>query len=257
MQLTVLGGSAASPGPGQGCSGYIVAADDYRVVLDTGPNTLGELRKHLTLAQIDGLVMSHLHSDHTLDLVPLRYGLKYGPGAHHQKIPLWLPPGGLEFLKRLADAFAIGAESQDSFFSDVFELAEYDPARELKLGPFAIIFKATRHFVPCWAMRLTTGEKSLVYLADTGPYDPLPAFARDADLLICEATLPAGHENSGENTGHLTARQAGKVAELSRARCLLLTHMWSEFDENDSVRAAAEGYGGPILVAKPGLLIDV
>jgi ribonuclease BN (tRNA processing enzyme) len=44
MELTILGGSAAGPNPGQGCSGYLVESGTTRVVVDLGPGTFPELR---------------------------------------------------------------------------------------------------------------------------------------------------------------------------------------------------------------------
>jgi ribonuclease BN (tRNA processing enzyme) len=72
MQLVVLGGSAASPNAGAGCSGYLVQHGDDNVVLDLGPGTLPELRRHTDYRTLRAVVISHLHPDHTLDLVALQ-----------------------------------------------------------------------------------------------------------------------------------------------------------------------------------------
>lgn len=252
MRLTVLGGAAASPNPGQGCSSYLVESKSVRVLLDCGSDTLSVLRSVTDYRSIEAIIISHVHSDHTLDLVPYRYGLKYAPDGPSRQIPLWMPPGGKHFLGSLAEAFGTNAEEVQSFF-DVFAIQEYDPNWPVEIGPFAIRFQRTRHFIPCWAMRLEMDGKSLVYLTDTGPDEALIDFSRDADLLICEGT----HINPPpEPVGHLTAREAGEIAAAAGARKLLLTHLWAELGF-DRYRQEAESVFSPIVIAQPKLVIEV
>ena len=92
--VTVLGGSAASVGVGQGCAGYLARFGETRIVLDLGPGTLQELRKHTDFRALDAVVISHLHVDHMLDVVSMRFSLAYNPVKPEQRTPLWLPPGG-------------------------------------------------------------------------------------------------------------------------------------------------------------------
>ncbi|MDI3339752.1 MAG: MBL fold metallo-hydrolase [Sphaerobacter sp.] len=255
MEVLVLGGSAASPNPGQGCAGYLVTHGSTTILLDCGPGTLPVLRAATDVRAIDAIIISHMHADHMLDLVPLRYGLKYGPGATAYRLPLWLPPDGREMLERLAAALAIGREAVTDFFESVFALAAYDPASPLRIGDLTIRFQPTQHPVPCWAMRIEAEGQSLVYLADTGPEAELARFAEGADLVICEATLAS--PELGSTVGHLTPQQAGALAAEAGARSLLLTHYWVELGP-DRLRAdAADAFGGPVLVAEPYLRIGV
>lgn len=256
MRVTVLGGAAACPNPGQGSSSYLVEHDGSYLLLDCGPGTLPVLRQQVDFRRIGGIVISHVHSDHTLDLVPYRYGLRYGPGGSGPPIPLWLPPEGTEFLARLAAVFALGAEGADTFFSAVFDVREYDPGTPLRSGPFVVHFQQTIHAIPCWAMRIEAGGRTLVYLADTGPDDRLVPFARGADLAICEGTL-SNDEASAAGAIHLSPAQAGAFVGAAGVPRLLLTHLWAEFGYEAQRQAAAETFGGPVEVAVPGLSLEV
>jgi ribonuclease BN (tRNA processing enzyme) len=255
MKLTVLGGSAACPGPGQGASSYLVEAQSQRWLLDCGPNTLLELRKHVEIEAVDGVIISHMHSDHTLDLVPLRYGLKYDPTVNLTRLPkLHLPPGGREQLNRLANAFAIGTEPAETFFEEVFAIDEYDPSSELRSGPVSVTFLLTNHPVACWAVRMSTPGGVLVYLADTGPMDGLVDFARNADILICEGTYPdAESAPDVPDRPHLTAAEAGAIGRASGARHLVLTHLWSTIGLDGYRVEASREFGRDVIVATPGL----
>ncbi|HET7037851.1 MAG TPA: MBL fold metallo-hydrolase [Thermomicrobiaceae bacterium] len=257
MRLTVLGGAAASPNPGQGCAGYLVQSGDEQLVLDCGPDTLAVLRQHADFRQVRAVLISHLHSDHTLDLVPYRYGLKYAPGPRGARVPLWMPPGGRAFLNDLGSVFALGSERDMAFFDEVFDVAEYDPGQPLHLGRFTITFHETQHFIPAWAMRLVADSQTLVYGADTGPYPPLAAFAAHADLVVLEATMPESQQQSGERAGHLSASQAGRLAAEARARRLLLTHYWAELGPEHLVEVAAAKFPGEVLLARPGLMVEL
>ena len=107
MKLTgMLGGSAAGPGPGQGCSGYLVESGDSRIVLDLGPGTLPELRRHTDYRTLDGIIISHMHLDHVLGSArsPVR-ALRTTRCQRRCPIPLWLPPDGSVVLHRAGAAF--------------------------------------------------------------------------------------------------------------------------------------------------------
>jgi ribonuclease BN (tRNA processing enzyme) len=252
MKLTVLGGSAAGPNPGQGCSGYLVASGQTRLVLDLGPGTLPELRMHADFREIDAYVLSHLHLDHSLDILALRYALAYNPIRPARQIPLFLPPGGLAFLGRLA--MALGDSPLAREFFNVFAAQEYDPAAELAVGDLSLRFHPTVHYVPCWAMRVchaTDGD--LVYTADTGPAADLAPFARDCEVMIAEGTVSGEPDEPFALRGHMTPREAGALARRARAGRLVLTHLWTENDPALAQQEAAAAYGGPVERATPGL----
>ena len=258
IQLTVLGGSAAWPNPGQGCSSYLVDTSEARILIDCGPDTMLELRKHSRLADIDAIVISHCHADHILDLVAMRYALVYSKEQATRRIPLWAPPGGSATLRALGDALGSQGESTEEFWGDVFDLQEYDPARSLQVADCTMTFRLTQHFIACYAMRLEapTGA-SLVYGADTGSTNDLVDFAAGAQLLVSEATADTHDGVEPESRGHLIPEDAGAWAAEARVSRLLLTHLWYEREDSDVVERAARHYDGPIDVAKPGLTIYV
>jgi len=93
MRVTVLGGYAALTSTGAGCSGYLIRHGATSIVADLGPGTLAELRRQIDVRTLDGIVISHGHLDHILDLGTLHHLLNYSPTSLSRKIPLFLPPG--------------------------------------------------------------------------------------------------------------------------------------------------------------------
>ncbi len=252
-RLTVLGGSAAGVGTGQGCSGYYVERDSSRLVLDLGPETLLELRKYTDFRTLDGIVISHLHIDHILDLFALRFALCYNPHRPSRRTPLWMPPGGREFLDGAARLFAAPGELE-TYFSNHFDINEFDPDRPLCVGSAKLSFAPTVHYVPCWAIRVSGGASGdLVYTADTGPSARLSDFGSGAEVLIAEATLLEGGSEPWETRGHLTAEEAAQLGNAVGASTLVLTHIWEEYGPQAAVARAAAIYHGRLECARPGL----
>ncbi|HEU5433035.1 MAG TPA: MBL fold metallo-hydrolase, partial [Thermomicrobiales bacterium] len=204
MRLTVLGGSAAGPNTGQGCAGFLVQGDGAAIVLDLGPGTLPELRRHADFRTLDAIVISHLHLDHILDLFALRFALAYNPVPPARTTRLVLPPGGGALFERAAALF--GGEEAERYFGDVFAVEEFDPVQSLTIGPATLRFAPTVHYVPCWAIRLAFASASgdLVYTADTGPTADLETFVRGTDLLIAEAAAGPAPDEPIATRGHLT-----------------------------------------------------
>lgn len=258
MSLTVIGCSAAAPRAGGACSSYLVGFGEARILLDCGPASLSILRQHLNPRNLDAIVLSHFHADHTLDLIPLRYLLKYGPPeatdrhGRERKLPLYVPPGGWEFLQGLGAGLA--GDGGPEFWSP-FAVIEYDPERDLEIGGVGFVFAPTRHYLPCYAMRLSpaeTDEPVIVYGADTAPSDSVVALAGDADLLILEATLPTPETH--EPMGHLTPRQAGTLAEeAGGVTHLVLTHYWGNIPPDVMTMEAETAFtNGTVGVATEG-----
>ena len=254
MKLTVLGGSAAGPNPGQGCSGYLVESGATRVVVDLGPGTFPELRRHVDYRLIDGVVVSHGHLDHILDLLTLRYALAYNPVPAGRRLPLWLPPGGVALLDRLAEAITDDRESRE--FLSVFEVRQYDPDALLTIGELTFRFYPTVHYVPCWAARISNGyDGDLFYTADTGPAANLASAARGSHVIVAEGTEASGSQEASASRGHMTPAEAGALAREAGATALVLSHLWAEDDPFRALREASKHFGGEVELATPGLCV--
>lgn len=256
IALTCLGGAAAWPNPGQGCSSYLVRLDETALVLDCGPDTLLELSRHIDFHTVDAIVISHLDSDHFLDLIPYRYGLTYGPSKPTQPIPLWLPPGGKHKLEQLGRVVGGDGESDEHFWDKAFVVAEYDPAAVLRLGSLNVTFALTQHHAVCYAMRLQGRDGStLTYTADTGSIASVLQLARESNILISEATVPENSDRAESRRVHLKPSEAGQLAHQANVDVLVLSHLWAGRPDSEVVEAAATYYGGTIHVAKPGLVV--
>ncbi len=252
MRVTVLGKSPAWPDAGGACSGYLIREAGLTLLMDCGAGVFARLREQGSYTQVDAIVLSHLHPDHFIDLVPYAYALLYGGerGADGERVQarpvLHAPPGGRETFRRMGGAW--GAED---LLDRAFDVREYDPVAGLALDPLVLRFAPVPHYVPTWAIdvRSPSGAR-LTFGADHGPGPEIPAFARDTDLLLIEATLL--EPEADEPRGHVTAAEAGELARLARARRVVLTHFSDQLDPARVEGDAAAAFGGPVALARAG-----
>ncbi len=255
MRLTVLGGSAASPNTGMGCAGFLVETDTTRVVLDLGPGTLPELRRHADFRTLDAVIISHMHVDHVLDVLALRHALAYNPIPAPAPVPIWLPPGGVDILNRATAPF--DACDEPGRFAATVRVAEYDPAQALRIGDAVVTFAPAVHYLPAWAMRVhAPNSADIGYTGDTGPAADLAGFFAGVEVLIAEATLLDPGDGPAAERGSLTADEAGALAEAAGANTLVLTHMWEERGFEACREQAAQAFAGRIELASPGLAVS-
>jgi ribonuclease BN (tRNA processing enzyme) len=243
MRLTVLGGCGAWPAAGSACGGYLVEHDGFRLLIDPGYAVVPRLLEILDATELDAVLVSHGHPDHCADLNPLlrARALRDDPA---QALPVFAPAGALRPVLAL---------DRPGMLDDAVELREFAPGERLRVGPFGVRSWLLPHFMPNAGLRLEADGRCLAYTGDTGPSPDLVPLARDADVLLAEAsypdTVPADTERYLSS-----ARQAGQLASRAGAGQLILTHLMPGTSRQDSVLAAAQGYAGPVGVASPGLV---
>ena len=259
MRLTVLGKSPSWQDADGACSGYLIEEDGIAILLDCGNGVFSKLRRYRDYTHIDAVVISHLHADHFLDLVPFAYALTYAPrqqptpvdrwpGTEHPARPkLYAPEGAAELFRRV-----VGAWGNEDLIDNAFEIEEFRADSVLEIGSMRFRFQSVPHFTETFAICIESknGDAKLVFGADSRPTEDLVEFARDCDLLLVEATLPRP-ERSGVR-GHLTPREAGEHARAAGASRVVLTHISDELDELWARHEAEAGFGGPVDVAREG-----
>lgn len=221
--------------------------DRFVLALDFGTGAFANIRRYVDYDRLDAVVISHMHADHFIDLIPLRYALCYGPLRRAGRMPLYLPPGGKQVIKTIASAFA--PEGNGDFLDAVFAVHEYDPSGDLTLGAGTLRFAETTHYIPTYAIRYESGGTSVTYSSDTAPDARVTELARGTDLFLCEATnLHGDHDDSGFR-GHSTAAEAAHMATDAEVKRLILTHYSDQATPVDLGEAARDIFTRQIDVA--------
>jgi ribonuclease BN (tRNA processing enzyme) len=255
VRITVLGKSPSWQDAGGACSGYLVQSDGATLLLDCGNGVFGKLRAVCDYMDVDAVVISHLHADHMLDLVPFSYALRYSPRApraQEERPVLHAPIGARDTFRRV-----VGAWGSEDLIEGAFDLREYAVQDTLVVGGLRVRFALVPHFTTTHAVEVSAaGGRRFVFGADSGPTDVLAGFARDADLLVLEATL-VEPEPETDIRGHLTATEAGEHAREAGAHRLVLSHISDELDQGRALTEASAAFGAQVEIAADGAVYDI
>lgn len=223
MELHVIGCDGTYPSAHGATSGYLLRTDaGNSYLMDCGSGVLGKLMALMNPAELSAILLTHWHNDHAADLLVLRYYLM----LHGASLPLYAPISQ-DPLRALCDC-------------PQFELR--DLAGGIREEGLSVKTLLTHHPVSCYALRVEADGKSFVYTGDSGPHEPLEAFCQGVDLLLCDASFL--HAQWREELPHMSALQAGELAQRAGVRRLLLTHCPPSMDAGLLREEAERAYPG-------------
>lgn len=244
MDLTVLGCSGSYGAPAGGaCSGYLVRHGSSAIWMDCGNGTFARLQEHVSVEDLDAVVITHEHPDHCVDIYGLHVLLRFG--LARTGFPVYGPEGLARRLGQLVDGD----------WGDTFEWNEIEEATGATVGEIGLRFSRTDHPPPTYAVEAAAAGRRLVYTADTGRGWSCDAFGTGADLVLSEATYLA--DGTQPDYPHLTAREAGTAAREAGARRLMLTHLWPTIDPRRAVAEGSEAFGADAELAAVNLTCRV
>lgn len=276
--LGAKGGPAIRPG-GPSPTSSLLEIGEHRIVIDCGLGVArGLVEAGMELPSLDLIAITHLHSDHVLELGPLLH-TAWTAGL---KTPVRvLGPVG---LRALWDGFVISLgydidlRIEDEGRPDIRELVQIS---ELGEGTWfeddVLTIEALRVEHPpvteCYALKINDGERSVVFSADTAFFPPLADFARDADMLVHEAMHPDGVDRLVARTGngarlkahllasHTMAADAGRIARMANTGHLVLHHLVPADDpaitEADWIAQIRSSWDGPLTIGHDGLSLPL
>jgi ribonuclease BN (tRNA processing enzyme) len=262
-----------SPSP----SSSVLQINSQTILIDCGIGaTRALVEADISLSDLDAIIITHLHSDHLLDLGPLIYtAWTSGPP---RRLPLYGPPGLRDYWQNFLKAmnFDHSTRTIDDKRKPLDELIDVHEYGEGTVASFAgIEVSALRVDHPpvtdCFALRFKTVSQTVVFSADTCYFQPLAEFAKNADLLVHEAMLSKGIDALVERlpgapglrahliASHTMAEDVGRIAEAAKVRKLVLNHLVPaddpSFTDADWQEAIASEWDGPVTVGRDGMRI--
>ncbi len=240
MKITVIGFWGGYPAKNEASSGYLLEYGDYRVLLDCGSGVLSELQNHMHPEELDAVVLSHYHPDHVADVGVLQHALLIEQLLSGKKKTVPIYGHNLDEL-----------EFKKLTYKEITKGIAYSPNQPIQIGPFTFRFMQTKHPVPCFAMRIEVAGHILVYTGDSAYMEEFVDFAKDANILLCESNFYS--DMNGSNAGHMTAREAGVIANKANVQLLILTHLPHYGEHQKLVAEAGEIFTRGIALAKSRL----
>ncbi len=244
---TILGSGTCVPSIRRSSCSVLIEIKDKALLFDLGSGTMRRLLEAgIEIFDVSFIFFSHLHPDHTSELVSFLFANKY-PDGTRRKIPVTLIAGkGFSaFYDKLKMVYGHWIELAPGILN-IIELnnSAHDT---LMFDDFTVESLPVAHNDESIAYRITsTGGKSVVYSGDTDFSENLVTLAKDADLLICESATP----DDLKVKGHLTPSLAGEIAKQASVRKLVLTHFYPECDNVDIEKECRKTYAGPLILAE-------
>ncbi len=255
MRLTIVGCSGSFAGPSSPASCYLVQAEHegrtWNLVLDLGNGALGALQRHIDPLAIDAVVLSHLHSDHCLDLCGLYVVQKYYPTVvPRTRIPVYGPPRTSERMARAYDL-----TPPDGMHGE-FDFRVLGDREAVRIGPFTVTPHLVSHPGEAYGIRVEADGKVLAYTGDTDTCDALKALCHNATLVLADSAFIDGRD---EAQGiHLSGSRAAQAAvDAEGVRRLMLTHIPPWNDPSVCRAQAAAVWPGDIELAEPDAVHDL
>jgi len=245
--LTVVGSGTLVPHPRRSTPSLMLAEGDFQASVDGGSGTLRrQAELGIDFRRTHTLCFTHIHPDHTLDLVHFLFATKYTPGFERgEPVRVVGPTGFAAFLDRLRDGYRAWTDGGEAGF----EITELAGGERFALGPLEVETARLDHMVTDLGYRFRApGGGTAVFTGDTGYCDALVELARDADLLVSECSGDAEHPAPG----HLTAPEVGRLAAAAGVGQVVLTHLYPLPDDRRRLAQAAAEFDGPVRLAADG-----
>lgn len=276
--LGVKGGPAIKPGSNMPCSNLVQIAGK-NIIVDAGLGvSRGICDQGVELTEIDMIIITHLHSDHYLELGPL-FHTAWTAGLN-KPIKI-IGPKGLQdywdgFL--LSMKFDIDLRIEDEGrcdFSHLLSLTEITEGEIFKCDDICVTAMKNLHppIEESYAIRIDANNKAVTLSGDTTYMPELADFAKNSDVLVHEALLLKGVDALCKSLGvsddrlknhllrsHTAAGDVGKIAKAANVNALALNHLVPGADpsitEQDWVDAVREHWQGELHIGKDGMKIE-
>jgi len=254
MRLTVLGaGPAYTDREGASGAAYLITEGSTRILLDLGQGSFQRIFRELPPEDLSAIVVSHLHPDHFIDLVPLRHYLRY-----HLVPPrrlLVLGPGALPVrLDALHDdpSFTSGALDTDAIGLGTHRIGDLEVrAAQVAHTDDSYGIRVARANAPASGAR----SPGLVYSGDCGRADDLRALIAAGDTLLAEVSFGPGPVPA--DVLHLDGPAVGRLAASTGVARVLLTHLQMGFDPDETVASVSAAFDGPVSFVWPGSQLEL
>lgn len=277
--LGTKGGPAIRPGSGMPTSNLIVLGGS-EIVVDCGLGvTRGLVDQGMQLKDLSLIFITHLHSDHYLELGPLLHtawtaGLKTKVDVHG---PAGLDGYWANFLASMKADIDLRIEDEGRpDLRDLVQIHAMDVGIVFEDDGVTVSAIRTKHppLEDCFALSFKTEKNHVVFSGDTAPIKAMEDFASGADLLIHEAMLERALPDLLKRVGngsdklmehwlrsHTFAHDAAAIANKAGVKALALSHLIPSDDPAYTQvhwqEAVAGIWDGALFVGHDGLRIDV
>jgi ribonuclease Z len=275
MKVTLLGTGCPQCDPDRLGPASLLQHGSRQLLIDVGSGATQRLVSAGTSGRaLDAVLLTHLHSDHIVDLFQLVISSWHQGRDRPQRI--YGPKGVRRFVEGLMALWRteleqrIAHERRPSTAALEVEVTEIVEGEVLRLDDVVVRAVAVDHFPVrhAFGFVVEAGGERVVFSGDTAPCPALAAAANGADLLVHECFIhgimrpePGLRTKEGlENVAryHTASTEIGKIAEKAHVRCLMLNHFVpTQFDKEAVLAEVRRDYRGPVLIGEDLMSVDL
>ncbi len=228
VRIVILGSQAPYPGSDNLPSVLIVWGKNH-LLLDAGEGVQSKLLKvRVSPVVLKHILITHLHGDHVLGLLPLLQSRSLG--GSKEKLTIVGPKGIKEYVVRSMNMLNF-TPTYDIEFIEINKYDEVLSFSNIKVYAYPLI-----HTVPTLGFTINIGGKvKISYITDTRPLIELPEVVYDSYLLIHDATFSHNDLNLARDHLHSTSIEAALTALKSRSKLLILYHISPRYKDSDTL----------------------
>ena len=242
MELTLLGTGCPKVDFKRFGPSNLVTTNKSKILVDCGSGITQRLDQiKVSTADIDALFLTHLHSDHVVDLYQLIIS-----SWHSYRIKPWIiygPKGTKKFVKNIMNAWKeersqrINYEARSSTKAFKVIVKEFKSKGNIKLNDLKIIYFEVDHKPVKYAygFNFLNKNKKLTISGDTKPCENIMKYGQNADLLLHEVFIDGELKQTNKmrskrtlhnvRSYHTPSTIVGKIAKLTNCKKLVLTHL--------------------------------
>jgi ribonuclease BN (tRNA processing enzyme) len=243
MEIIILGSGTFIPDLKRHCSSYLLKSENNLAAFDFGRGAIdGLLRARINLYNLDNIFISHMHGDHSAELISFILFIKYSHEKNRLKkvYKIYGPRGIKKKIMLMLKIFEMSKKNMERF-----KIIELKHGKSIHLGKLNVKCFDVKHEGHSLAFRIEEGNKVLCYSGDSSYCKNLIKACKNADIAILDSTLP----EKWRVPTHMTGEEAGRLAREAGVKKLVLTHI-AKFYFKYAIYDAQKHYRGPIILAK-------
>ena len=275
MQLILLGTGCPSVDYKRFGPANLVSTNKSSILIDCGSGVTQRLKEaKVSSANIDALFLTHLHSDHVVDLYQLIIS-----SWHSYRTKSWRifgPRGTKKFVKKLMDTWKdertlrIKYEQRSSIQAFNVKVTEFDEYGKIRIKDLAIEYFKVDHKPVKYAygFNFFQQKKKLTISGDTKPCENLMKYGQLTNVLLHEVFIEGEiysffkmrNKKTLHNVKayHTSSTIVGKVAKIIRCKKLILTHFVpTQFNEKKLINIVKKDFGKKPIIGKDLLKIKI
>jgi ribonuclease BN (tRNA processing enzyme) len=252
VKITVVGSGTVVPRISRRQSCVVVQTEEETIFFDLGSGAVrGMLHAGVDPFAVDRVFFTHFHPDHTVDIVPLLFAIKYGTEEKRERpLTLYGPKPFEDFFGGITDIW--GEWMLGDYRTEVRELPHTCPS-PLNLPGLRVSWAPAEHRPESIAYRLEGANGAFVYTGDTEYAESVVELAEGAHTLLIECSFL----DDAPVPGHLTPGSVARIAREAGVERVVLTHLYPPADAFNLIQEVGRGFEGEVLVAEDGLKFGV